>query len=116
MNKSAVKKEKRVRRHNRIRAKIVGSATCPRLSVFRSNKYLYGQLIDDENGVTLGAVDTRKITGGNPRENARKAGNEIAGIAKKAGIEKVVFDRGGFLFAGSIKEFADGAREGGLQF
>lgn len=116
MNKSAEKKEKRTRRHNRIRAKISGSAACPRLCVFRSNRYLYAQLIDDEKGTTLACIDTRKVDGTGVRERARKAGGDIAALAKKAGIERVVFDRGGFLFAGSIKEFADAARNGGLNF
>jgi len=115
MNKVS-KKQKRVRRHNRIRARISGTKECPRLCVFRSNRFLYAQLIDDENGVTLAATDTKKITGATPLERASAAGAAIAEAGKKVGVEKVVFDRGGFLFAGAIKKFADEARNAGLQF
>ncbi len=115
MNKVS-KKQQRTQRHNRIRARIIGTKERPRLCVFRSNRFLYGQLIDDENGVTLAAIDTKKITGATPRERAAKAGAAIAEAGKKAGVEKVVFDRGGFLFIGAIKEFADSARSAGLQF
>jgi large subunit ribosomal protein L18 len=116
MNTTSAKKQKRARRHNRIRTRVSGTKECPRLCVFRSNRFLYAQLIDDEKEMTLGAIDTKKMKGGTPRERANEAGKEIASIAKKAGIEKVVFDRGGFLFAGTIKEFADAARQGGLIF
>jgi large subunit ribosomal protein L18 len=116
MNKSAVKQQKRTRRHTRIRAKISGTQTCPRLCVFRSNTAVYAQLIDDEKGTTICAIDSRKVTGATPREQAFASGTEIATLAKKLGIEKVVFDRGGFLFTGSIKDLAEGARKGGLQF
>jgi large subunit ribosomal protein L18 len=116
MNKSAEKKQKRERRHKRIRATVVGTSACPRLCVFRSNQNLYTQLIDDENSKTLGAVDSRKMTGKTTQERAKNTGIEIAKIAKNIKIEKVVFDRGGFQYAGSIKALADGAREGGLIF
>jgi len=116
MNKTSIKKDKRDRRHNRIRSQIVGTQERPRLCVFRSNKFLYAQLIDDENSKTLGAIDTRKMKGKTARERASEAGVEIATIAKKAKIERVVFDRGGFLFTGSIKDFAEAVRKGGLTF
>lgn len=116
MSKSAIKKEKRIRRHNRIRAKISGTADKPRLAVFRSNNFLYAQLIDDATAKTIVSSDTRKMNGKNARIKAKELGKDIAEKAKKENIEKVVFDRGGFLFAGSIKDFADGVRDGGLIF
>ncbi len=95
------------RRHRRIRAKISGTAEAPRLSVFKSNRYVYAQLIDDTKGTTLAAAS------GN---DAKKVGAEIAKKGLAAKIEKVVFDRGGYLYAGKIQAIADGAREGGLKF
>ncbi len=103
------KVEKRVRRHKRIRAKIKGSKARPRLAVFKSNKYIYAQLIDDRTGRTLAAAMGDKTK---PRE----VGGKIAAAGAAAKIKKVVFDRGGFLYAGKIKLLAEGAREGGLQF
>lgn len=116
MNKSSIKQAKRTRRHNRIRATVSGTPVCPRLAVFRSNTAMYVQLIDDVAGKTLVAADTRSLTTGSSREKAHQVGKSLAEAAKKAGIERVVFDRGGFLFTGSIKEVAEGAREGGLMF
>jgi len=116
MSTTAIKKEKRNRRHARVRAKVSGTADRPRLSVFRSNRFLYAQVINDEQGKTLCALDTRKVTGENARARANALGEKIAEMAKKAGVEQVVFDRGGFLYTGSIKEFADSARKGGLTF
>ncbi len=110
------KKEKRERRHNRIRAKVSGTADKPRLSVFRSNRFLYAQLINDVEAKTIASSDTRKMKGENARLRAKELGKDIARKARKVGVEKVVFDRGGFLFAGSVKDFADAAREGGLVF
>lgn len=95
------------RRHKRIRAKISGTALRPRLSVFKSNRYVYAQLIDDEKGATLVSASGNDGT---------KVGTDIAKKALAANISKVVFDRGGYLYAGKIKAIADGAREGGLQF
>ena len=109
----------RLKRHKRVRAKIAGTAACPRLSVFRSAKHIYAQLIDDVNGVTIAsAASTEKgfdANGGN-KEGAFKVGQMIAERALKAGVENVVFDRGGYLFHGRVKALADGAREGGLKF
>lgn len=116
MSTTDSKQINRKRRHNRVRAKVSGTAECPRLAVYRSNKFIYAQLIDDEKGVTLGALDSRKVSGANARARAAAVGEELAAQAKKIGIEKVVFDRGGFLYTGSIKEVAEGARKGGLTF
>lgn len=105
----------RDRRRKRIRAKISGTAACPRLSVYKSNTATYAQLIDDENGVTLVATSSAKAKG-NKTTSAQAVGLEIAKLAKAKNIAKVVFDRGGFIYTGRIKALADGAREGGLQF
>ena len=103
-----------MRRHDRIRARVSGTQTKPRLAVFRSNRYLYAQLINDEAGATLAAVDSRKMSGANPTERAAAVGKAIAELAKKAGVEAVVFDRGGFKYQGAVAAVADGAREAGL--
>ena len=103
-------------RHNRIRAKISGTSLMPRLSVYKSKTSVYGQIIDDTKGVTLVAYSADKAKGKNFVEKSSNAGKEIATLAKEKGISKVVFDRGGFIYTGKIKAFADGAREGGLKF
>ncbi len=109
----------RIKRHMRVRAKVSGTAACPRLNVFRSNKNITAQLIDDVNGVTLVAAASNEkdfgISGGNS-EGARKVGQLIAERAAKKGITEVVFDRGGYIYHGRVKELAEGAREGGLKF
>ncbi len=115
MNKTANKQLQRTKRHARIRSRVKGTAETPRLAVFRSNKYIYAQLIDDVSGTTLGSADARK-TEGSATERAAKVGTAIAEVAKAAGIEKVVFDRGGFKYQGAVAALADGAREAGLQF
>ena len=115
MNKN-VKTEQRNRRRARIRAKISGTADRPRLSVFKSNKYIEIQLIDDENGTTLVSATTASIEKGTPLEKAKMIGEQLAKDAKTKKIDKVVLDRGGFIFAGQIKALADGARKGGLIF
>ena len=111
--------EQRLKRHRRVRAKISGTAERPRLNVFRSNKHIYAQLIDDVNGVTLAAASTMdkgfEGTGCN-KEAARKVGQAIGKIAVEKNITEVVFDRGGYLYHGRVKELADGARESGLKF
>ncbi len=114
MQKSIQKQTNRIRRHARIRARVIGSGTKPRLAVFRSNRFIYAQLINDESGVTVAAVDSRKVAGSTALERANAVGKAIAEAAKKAGIEAVVFDRGGFRYMGAIAAVADGAREGGL--
>ncbi len=116
MNKTSEKLSQRTRRHTRIRARVTGTAEKPRLAVFRSNRYVYAQLINDETGSTLASADSRKVAGASMTEKAALVGKSIAETAKKAGIEKAVFDRGGFKYQGVVASLADGAREGGLQF
>ncbi len=103
-------------RHNRIRAKISGTGEMPRLSVFRSNKNIYAQVINDDKNITIVGLSSEKVTGKGLMQKASALGKEIAKLAQEKGITKVVFDRGGFLYAGKIKAVADGAREGGLKF
>ena len=104
----------------RIRTTVSGTAAKPRLSVFRSNKDIYAQLIDDKQGMTLAAASSREKNifseGGNKVDKAAKVGRMIAERAKAAGIDMCVFDRGGYLYHGRVKSLADGAREGGLKF
>lgn len=110
-----MKKNLRLRKHTKIRRKIVGTSDRPRLAVFRSSQHIYAQLIDDSQGKTLAAVSDAKITG-IKQEKAFKAGKSLAEKALKLKIKKIVFDRGGFLYTGRIAEFGKGAREGGLDF
>ena len=112
-------REARLRRHRRVRKMVVGTAERPRLAVFRSNKGIFAQLIDDENGRTLAGASwlgLKKSFKGNRIEQAGEVGKAVADAAKKAGIETVVFDRGGYLYHGRVKALAEGAREGGLKF
>ncbi len=109
----------RQRRHRRVRAKISGTPERPRLNVYRSNQHIYAQLIDDVAGVTLASASTVEkgfegATGN--AEAAKKVGKTIAERAKEKGIEKVVFDRSGYIYHGRVAALAEGAREGGLQF
>jgi large subunit ribosomal protein L18 len=112
----------RQKRHRRVRNKISGCAARPRLNVFRSNKHIYAQLIDDEAGVTVVAVNTMQpsvaaeVKGKNCVEQADFVGRKVAELAKTKSVEEVVFDRGGFAYAGRVKALADGARAGGLKF
>jgi len=119
MVKKPDSKVARIKRHKRVRAKISGTPECPRLCVFRSAKHIYAQIIDDVNGVTLASASTLEkdfgAYGGN-KEAAAKVGKLVAERALEKKIETVVFDRGGFLYTGRVKELADGAREGGLKF
>lgn len=114
------KTERKTRIKKRIRKISEGTAERPRLSVFRSNKEIYAQLIDDTNGVTLAAASSRdkeiSKTEGSKSEIAKQVGMAIAEKAKEAGIEKVAFDRGGNLYHGRVKSLAEGAREAGLKF
>ncbi|MAD96625.1 MAG: 50S ribosomal protein L18 [Flavobacteriaceae bacterium] len=112
------KLERRVRIKHRIRKIVNGTATKPRLSVFRSNKEIYAQIIDDVNGVTLASVSSRDkdITANTKAEAAVAVGKAIAEKATKAGIETVAFDRNGYLYHGRVKVLADAAREAGLKF
>ena len=112
------KGQRRLRRRRRVRARVSGTAARPRLSVFRSNRGIVGQLIDDRAGHTLAAVnwiepELRKLSA---TEQAKKAGELLAERAKAAGVETCVFDRGGYQYHGRVKALADGAREGGLAF
>ncbi|MBP6925718.1 MAG: 50S ribosomal protein L18 [Candidatus Pacebacteria bacterium] len=116
MSNIAEKKQKRIRRHARVRTQVIGSAEKPRLSVYRSNQFTYAQLINDATGTTLVAVSDMKDTSGTKTERARVIGKKIAEGAKKQNISHVVFDRGGFKFAGRVKAVAEGAREEGLVF
>jgi large subunit ribosomal protein L18 len=116
MNTSAKKIQDRNRRRARIRAKISGTKDIPRLSVFRSNQYIYGQIIDDVSGTTLVAGSDVKGGKGTKTVRAKAVGKQLAEMAKAKGITKVVFDRGGFLYRGRVAALADGAREGGLIF
>jgi len=108
----------RERRHERVREKITGTASCPRLVVFRSNKNIEAQIIDDVKATTLAASSSvaLKIKVGGNCEAAAEVGKDLAEKAKKAGITKVVFDRGGYAYHGRIQALADAAREGGLLF
>jgi len=117
----ADKNKARLKRHLRVRKKISGTTERPRLSVFRSSKHIYAQLIDDVKGVTLASASTvdKELAGienGGNVESARKVGELIAKRAKEKGYENVVFDRGGYLYHGRIQALADAAREAGLQF
>lgn len=116
MSKLNEKTRNRVRRHKKIRARVSGTKETPRLSLHKSNKRIYAQLIDDDNNVTIVNVLTDVKKGKTMTEKAKIAGKEIAKKAIEKKIKKVVFDRGGFLYAGKIKAFADGAREEGLKF
>lgn len=112
------KQQKRQRIHLRVRKKVQGTTERPRLSVFRSNKAIYCQVIDDLKGQTIAAASSldSSVSAGNKTEKAQAVGQMIAEKAKAAGITSVVFDRGGYLYHGRVKALADGAREGGLQF
>jgi large subunit ribosomal protein L18 len=105
----------RERRHARVRKKIAGDAARPRLAVFRSNRFIYAQLIDDVESRTLAQVSDREVSGDDKTARAKAAGELLASRAKQAGIERAVFDRGGRLYHGRVAALADGAREGGLQ-
>ncbi len=116
MKSSSAKKEKRIRRHARIRAKVSGTKEMPRLSVFKSNTALYVQLIDDESGKTVASSTTKIVSGKTGLEKAHAVGTEIAKKALALNISKVVFDRGGFIYTGKVEAVAVGARAGGLKF
>jgi large subunit ribosomal protein L18 len=112
-------REARERRHRRIRGKIAGTAARPRLAVFRSNKGIFAQLVDDESGRTIAGASwlgLAKSFKGSKTDQAAEVGKAIAQAAKEAGIDTVTFDRGGYLYHGRVKALAEGAREGGLKF
>lgn len=122
MARTSKKHVARLRRHRRVRAKISGTGERPRLNIFRSSKHIYAQIIDDTQGHTLVAASTvdadlrGELDGKTKTEQAKVIGGAVAERAKAAGIENVVFDRGGWQFRGRVKALADGAREGGLKF
>jgi large subunit ribosomal protein L18 len=112
-------REARLRRHRRVRGKIRGTSERPRLQVFRSNRGIFAQLIDDDAGRTIAAaswLDLPKSFKGAKAEQAAEVGKRLAAAAKKTGVERVVFDRGGYLYHGRVKALAESAREGGLNF
>lgn len=115
-NTSQKKSSQRQRRHRRVRSRIFGTAERPRLTVFRSNKFIYAQLIDDNSGATIVSASDDKLKSGTKTERATQIGKEIAERAKKAGVKTVVFDRGGYLYAGRVKSLAESARKSGLEF
>lgn len=106
----------RTRRHARIRTRISGTEARPRLAVFRSNRFIYAQLINDETGKTIASADSRSVKSGSGRDRAKEVGATIAVKAKEKGITSIIFDRGGFQYQGMIASVADGAREAGLIF
>ena len=112
------KQERRFRIKQRIRKVVIGTQDVPRLSVFRSNRDIYAQVVNDNEGKTLASASSLKMEGKgkNKTELAFEVGKALAEIAKQNGIEKVVFDRGGYLYHGRVKSLADGARKGGLKF
>ena len=109
------KRDARLRRHTRVRKKVAGSQSRPRLAVFRSNRHIYAQLIDDVQAVTLASASDAEVKGEGKLARAKAVGELIASRAKEAGIGSAVFDRGGRLYHGRVAALAEGAREGGLQ-
>jgi large subunit ribosomal protein L18 len=118
MLKKTRKNEERLRRHKRVRRVVSGTPDCPRLNVFRSNKQIYAQVIDDVNGKTLAASSSAllKLENGGNIEAAKKVGADIAEKCKAINIETVRFDRGGYVYHGRVQALADAAREAGLKF
>lgn len=123
MDKAQQKRQRRQRAHFRVRATISGSSARPRLTVFKSAKYIYAQVVDDDKGTTIAQANSRetdiqsKVEGGAKTLGAARMVGEVVGDrAKKAGIESVVFDRGGYVYHGRVKEVAEGARSKGLRF
>jgi large subunit ribosomal protein L18 len=113
---SGARETQRQLRHLRVRKKVSGTADRPRLVVFRSDKHIYAQLVDDDAGRTIATVSTLKVGSGKKTEKASEVGKQVAAVAKDKGITRVVFDRGGYKYHGRVKAVADGAREGGLEF
>ena len=119
MNGKLTKREQRERRHRRIRAKAFGTSAKPRLSVYRSNKFIYGQLIDDAKGHTMFAVSDMLLDTGSKKgklEKAKIVGAMLGKMAVDKKVVEVIFDRGGFIYTGRVKALAEGAREAGLKF
>ena len=118
MNSVQIKRARRARRRTGIRKRVYGTAEKPRLSVYRSLKHIYAQVVDDQGGKTLAAASTvqAKLDNGGNVEGAKQIGTAIAEAAKAAGVSEVAFDRNGFRYHGRVKALADAAREGGLKF
>ncbi|MBU0513241.1 MAG: 50S ribosomal protein L18 [Proteobacteria bacterium] len=122
MGKTNARTMARLRRQKKVRKKIRGTAERPRLSVFRSTRHIYAQLVDDESGRTIAGVSTltasvgAKLPSGGNVEAAKRVGRAVAAKAKEKGVTRVVFDRNGFLYHGRVKALAEAAREGGLEF
>ncbi len=112
----STKKQKRDRRHARVRSTVIGTESRPRLSVYKSNVALYAQLINDDLGATVASVSSVQEKGKTPRERAEAAAATLAKRAGEKGVKTVVFDRGGFQYSGTIKAFAEAARAAGLDF
>ena len=112
------KHEARLRRHRRVRGKVAGTAECPRLVVFRSNRGIFAQLVDDDRGATLASASwlVKARAKGAKTDQAREIGKALAAAGKAAGVTRCVFDRGGYLYHGRVKALAEGARDGGLEF
>jgi len=114
--KTELKSKARSARHRRVRKKVAGTPDRPRLAVYRSNRHIYAQVIDDVAGRTLAAASTLGDgASGDPKKKAKEVGLAVAEAAKTAGVDKVTFDRGGFKYHGQVQAVADGAREGGLE-
>jgi len=117
MDTARAKREARLRRHRRVRLRVLGTSERPRLAVFRSNRHIYAQIIDDMNGRTVASAGSLGLDGDDDKtEEAKRVGAELARRAKQAGIAAVVFDRGGYQYHGRIQALAEAAREGGLEF
>jgi large subunit ribosomal protein L18 len=116
MDIAKTKRAARLRRHRRVRRRVTGTAERPRLAVFRSNRQIYAQLIDDHAGRTLAAAGSLAGGEGDKKAAARRVGADLAARAKAAGITSVVFDRGGYQYQGRVRALAEAAREGGLDF
>ncbi len=113
--RSELKRGARLRRHRRVRRKLGGTPERPRLAVYRSNRHIYAQLVDDQGARTIAAASDLSAGGGDKGDRAKKVGQEIAERAKALGVDRAVFDRGGRLYHGRVKAVAEGAREGGLE-
>jgi large subunit ribosomal protein L18 len=110
-----VKRAARIRRHRRVRRKVIGTADRPRLAVYRSNRHVYAQLVDDRAARTLAAASDLTLADGDKTARARRVGEALAERARALGVRRVVFDRGGRLYHGRVQAVAEGAREGGLE-
>lgn len=116
MDRYRQKKVKRDLRHNRVRARVKGTPERPRLSIFKSNKYIYAQVIDDVNSKTIASASDEGETKGTKIERAVEVGKKVARNAQEAGVKSISFDRGGYRYHGRVKALAEGARAGGLEF